>query len=108
MRWLFVMAMLPLPVWGQFTLYTCMVTSKDYVVGAKLPPSGIFLKSAAGEWRHAGYNHPDRKSTRLNSSHLGISYADFCLKKKQTGAACGLPAPRGDSGSDRRDAPPQR
>src|ERR1035438_6813555 len=31
----------------------------------------------------------DRKSTRLNSSHLGISYAVFCLKKKTTGyAAC--------------------
>src|SRR5262245_5217460 len=30
--------------------------------------------------------HPtneDRKSTRLNSSHLGISYAVFCLKKKR-------------------------
>src|SRR5437899_9681733 len=29
--------------------------------------------------------HPprDRKSTRLNSSHLGISYAVFCLKKKK-------------------------
>src|SRR5205814_4907279 len=26
----------------------------------------------------------DRKSTRLNSSHLGISYAVFCLKKKIT------------------------
>src|SRR5437899_8938899 len=25
--------------------------------------------------------HLDRKSTRLNSSHLGISYAVFCLKK---------------------------
>src|SRR5438045_7997839 len=25
---------------------------------------------------------PDRKSTRLNSSHLGISYAVFCLEKK--------------------------
>src|SRR5438045_6131726 len=25
----------------------------------------------------------DRKSTRLNSSHLGISYAVFCLKKKR-------------------------
>src|ERR1039458_10620448 len=25
--------------------------------------------------------HTDRKSTRLNSSHLGISYAVFCLKK---------------------------
>src|ERR1035438_8068794 len=29
-----------------------------------------------------GYVPPDRKSTRLNSSHLGISYAVFCLKKK--------------------------
>src|SRR5688500_12539137 len=28
-------------------------------------------------------NRPDRKSTRLNSSHLVISYAVFCLKKKQ-------------------------
>src|SRR5258705_5769079 len=27
--------------------------------------------------------HQDRKSTRLNSSHLGISYAVFCLKKKK-------------------------
>src|SRR5436853_1149080 len=27
----------------------------------------------------------DRKSTRLNSSHLGISYAVFCLKKKRRG-----------------------
>src|SRR5947199_5559031 len=28
-------------------------------------------------------NKKDRKSTRLNSSHLGISYAFFCLKKKK-------------------------
>src|SRR3712207_7370328 len=27
--------------------------------------------------------HPDRKSTRLNSSHANISYAVFCLKKKK-------------------------
>src|SRR5690625_5847268 len=27
---------------------------------------------------------PDRKSTRLNSSHVAISYAVFCLKKKTT------------------------
>jgi hypothetical protein len=35
-----------------------MVTSKDYVVGAKLPPSGIFVKRPDGEWHHAGFNHP--------------------------------------------------
>src|SRR6201999_4624038 len=33
--------------------------------------------------RDAGRDGPDRKSTRLNSSHLGISYAVFCLKKKK-------------------------
>src|ERR1035438_6558398 len=33
----------------------------------------------------------DRKSTRLNSSHLGISYAVFCLKKKY--AVCGMHGP---------------
>src|SRR3989454_7299122 len=30
------------------------------------------------------FKAPDRKSTRLNSSHLVISYAVFCLKKKKT------------------------
>src|SRR5256885_12542025 len=34
--------------------------------------------------RDGGRAHrPDRKSTRLNSSHLVISYAVFCLKKKK-------------------------
>src|SRR5689334_24378112 len=32
-------------------------------------------------------DHPDRKSTRLNSSHSSISYAVFCLKKKKTSRA---------------------
>src|SRR5690606_40709916 len=33
---------------------------------------------------HANQNHDlDRKSTRLNSSHVKISYAVFCLKKKK-------------------------
>src|ERR1035438_10017498 len=40
---------------------------------------------AATAARRATYSSrisSDRKSTRLNSSHLGISYAVFCLKKK--------------------------
>src|SRR5256885_9698686 len=32
---------------------------------------------------HSGHERRDRKSTRLNSSHLVISYAVFCLKKKK-------------------------
>src|SRR5205814_5405669 len=33
--------------------------------------------------RACAHRGSDRKSTRLNSSHLGISYAVFCLKKKK-------------------------
>src|SRR5262245_64938834 len=33
--------------------------------------------------RRVALGQEDRKSTRLNSSHLGISYAVFCLKKKR-------------------------
>src|SRR3712207_7238652 len=41
-------------------------------------------RAAVGEppGRGAGPAAPDRKSTRLNSSHANISYAVFCLKKK--------------------------
>src|SRR5699024_12756022 len=34
--------------------------------------------------RHQTVPFQDRKSTRLNSSHVSISYAVFCLKKKTT------------------------
>src|SRR5256885_6203822 len=37
------------------------------------------------------YSAQDRKSTRLNSSHLVISYAVFCLKKKKTQLRLSLP-----------------
>src|SRR5262245_65154462 len=40
----------------------------------------IFLHAHRSELEH---HKLDRKSTRLNSSHLGISYAVFCLKKKK-------------------------
>src|SRR5437868_9687706 len=37
----------------------------------------------------------DRKSTRLNSSHVSISYAVFCLKKKTIGGQTAKLAPQG-------------
>src|SRR5205085_4160885 len=39
--------------------------------------------SSAGWLAHNANLGPDRKSTRLNSSHSQISYAVFCLKKKK-------------------------
>src|SRR2546426_8099526 len=40
------------------------------------------VPEARGEGKRRG-GRADRKSTRLNSSHLVISYAVFCLKKKK-------------------------
>src|SRR3712207_8404830 len=48
-----------------------------------VPPGGGGRRgSGAGEPRRPRRRRPDRKSTRLNSSHANISYAGFCLKKK--------------------------
>src|SRR5699024_12594020 len=57
------------------------------------PAYGYFLavpvyRHANSDSSHAGglarWMRTDRKSTRLNSSHVSISYAVFCLKKKTT------------------------
>src|SRR2546427_12171193 len=47
-----------------------------------LGPQGLDLRVRHGRLE-AGVARPDRKSTRLNSSHSQISYAVFCLKKKK-------------------------
>src|SRR5690242_21148979 len=44
------------------------------------PLSPVPARSELGD---AVWVEPDRKSTRLNSSHMSISYAVFCLKKKK-------------------------
>src|SRR5690606_41914920 len=50
--------------------------------GASNAPGGLldqFIRFATAE---TGNKRADRQSTRLNSSHVKISYAAFCLKKK--------------------------
>src|SRR5207302_10417385 len=50
---------------------------------AMLPTAGIFRWSFRWQMPAVGSIARDRKSTRLNSSHVKISYAVFCLKKKK-------------------------
>src|SRR5256885_8249132 len=47
------------------------------------PPPRRVVGRGEGQAQEAGVRVVDRKSTRLNSSHLVISYAVFCLKKKK-------------------------
>src|SRR5437773_3779593 len=61
--------------------------SSDLGAGGVSDPAG-FLRGRGprhrpGRTRTLGSPGQDRKSTRLNSSHITISYAVFCLKKKK-------------------------
>src|SRR5256885_3346824 len=47
------------------------------------PPVDRLLEDVSYALEQLGRGEADRKSTRLNSSHLVISYAVFCLKKKK-------------------------
>src|SRR2546430_7059895 len=49
----------------------------------RVPLSPRARRSPELQFRNALSASPDRKSTRLNSSHSQISYAVFCLKKKK-------------------------
>src|SRR5258705_9091862 len=71
--------------------YTTLFRSLELLAKNRLGITGLRSKSW-DEFAQPGAPHmdfvftvcdqADRKSTRLNSSHLGISYAVFCLKKK--------------------------
>src|SRR5947199_4621524 len=50
---------------------------------ARAVPRAISTSGRTPPTSTARRGSSDRKSTRLNSSHLGISYAVFCLKKKK-------------------------
>src|SRR3712207_8694442 len=70
--------------------YTTLFRSKAMAHGEPTAPSGTPNQTAPKRGRPPGSREErehiaaylDRKSTRLNSSHANISYAVFCLKKK--------------------------
>src|SRR5205814_8581174 len=56
--------------------------ARQCMTGANSAPHSRWYIGGNGSACSVTQTASDRKSTRLNSSHLGISYADFCLKKK--------------------------
>src|SRR2546430_11781449 len=75
-----------------FFFFNDTATTEIYTLSLHdaLPISASSRCSAPAAWRRrrpsrCSSTSPDRKSTRLNSSHSQISYAVFCLKKKNIG-----------------------
>src|SRR5699024_12824389 len=66
---------LPLRVFGRLSL-------NSISLGAACAASPFFTNTRISSFR-SSERRKDRKSTRLNSSHVSISYAVFCLKKKK-------------------------
>src|SRR5437762_9951293 len=74
---------------GKFWLQGKLTTAKEVYKKLKLQPLDIYIREGlslingtSAMTGIGGVNVIDRKSTRLNSSHRCISYAVFCLKKK--------------------------
>src|SRR2546430_6236943 len=79
------------PVWSLFFFFNDTATTEIYTLSLHdaLPifgRGGIGGDAVQGDVQAGIQANPpkDRKSTRLNSSHSQISYAVFCLKKKNT------------------------
>src|SRR5690625_2505726 len=73
------------------TFNSTAISQADYGMAEIIPElneaAARLAREAADEFSHKTPDKPrfvagDRKSTRLNSSHVAISYAVFCLKKK--------------------------
>src|SRR5256885_5124216 len=89
--------------------YTTLFRSRHAVPARPLDGVRVDGHVAGVRYLEAGARHVvdgvhlevDRKSTRLNSSHLVISYAVFCLKKKSSNSCLGA----ADSATVRRPRP---
>src|SRR5438132_3008784 len=66
--------------------YTTLFRSLALGYRARCRRQSLRRELVVQQWQHQhhGLRGGDRKSTRLNSSHTVISYAVFCLKKKNT------------------------
>src|SRR5437870_11421205 len=80
----FFVLVVPRPPRSTLFPYTTLFRSREGI-RASLPRGRAAADRGAGRdgRRRCPDRHLDRKSTRLNSSHVAISYAVFCLKKKK-------------------------
>lgn len=69
-------------------MFACGATSKNYVVGMPLPPSGLFRFSGAGSWTRQGFNHPTILAADFDPGRPGVLYlaaGNGCIRASDQG-----------------------
>lgn len=85
MRWsILLLALTPLSN-AQHTLVACASATQNYVVGAKLSPSGLFFRTAPGQWKHAGYNHPWLLAAGGTTRELFVAGGNGLIRARENG-----------------------
>lgn len=74
LRYALCLILIPVPLHAQFAFYACVTSTKDYVVGARLPASGLFLAGSGSEWQHLAYNHPFLTGMDYDPSDPSVLY----------------------------------
>src|SRR5690242_21940864 len=85
-----IMCVINIGIFSFFFFFNDTATTEIYTLSLHdaLPICGVGFRRlhGSGPWNGVSNKESapsDRKSTRLNSSHMSISYAVFCLKKKK-------------------------
>lgn len=72
-------------LFAQHRLHTCLVTTRNWVVGSKLLPSGVFARSGSGTWMQVGYNHPYVAGIDFGSGNLYLAAGNGLIQAKGQG-----------------------
>lgn len=69
-------------------LYACGITSRGYVVGARLPLSGLMHRGPDGSWQLVGFNNPEIQGIDYNPRNPRIFYlaaGNGCVRSEDSG-----------------------
>jgi hypothetical protein len=89
MRFLLLLLAVALPAGAEWTLYGCVATTRNWVVGSKLLPSGVFRRGTDGQWTRVGFMHPIASAldySRQDPSSLYLAAGNGLIRLAERGA----------------------
>jgi hypothetical protein len=89
MRAVLLLVLIALPVCAEWTLYGCVATTRNWVVGSRMLPSGVFRRGEDGHWTRVGFMHPITSAldyNRANPATLYLAAGNGLIRLAERGA----------------------